>query len=85
MGEQVNIYELAERMIRLCGYQPHEDIEIRLTGLRPGENVVEALIGPAEQVSADSSDAVMTILPYRLDPEVLDEALVALDELALPR
>ncbi len=75
MGEQVNIYELAERMIRLCGYQPHEEIEIRLTGLRAGENVVEALVGPAEQVSALTDDPVMTIVPYRLSTSVLDEAL----------
>ncbi len=49
MGEQVNIYELAERMIRLCGLRPHVDIEIEITGLRPGEKLSEAVIGPAEQ------------------------------------
>jgi FlaA1/EpsC-like NDP-sugar epimerase len=81
MGEQVNIYELAERMIRLCGFHPHEDVEIRLTGLRPGENVVEALIGPAERIEPDGGDMVMRIVPYRLDPEALDSALAVLREL----
>jgi FlaA1/EpsC-like NDP-sugar epimerase len=76
MGEQVNIYELAERMIRLCGYQPHEDIDIQLTGVRPGENVVEALVGPAEHVAPDDDESpVTTIVPYRLPPEALENAL----------
>src|SRR5689334_24137618 len=43
MGQQVNIYALAERMIRLCGLRPHDDIEIKVTGLRPGEKLSETL------------------------------------------
>ena len=35
MGQPVRIYELAERMIRLAGYEPGEDIEIAVTGTRP--------------------------------------------------
>ena len=53
MGEQVNIYALAERMIRLCGLRPHDDIEIKVTGLRPGERLAESLIGPAETSAAE--------------------------------
>ena len=85
MGQQVNIYELAERMIRLCGYHPHEDIEIQLTGLRPGENVVEALVGPAERIEADADIGAkfMRIVPYTLCPEVIDDALARLRELVL--
>jgi FlaA1/EpsC-like NDP-sugar epimerase len=84
MGEQVNIYELAERMIRLCGYQPHEDIEIQLAGLRPGENLVEALIGPAERLSAGhDNDKFMSISPFRLPPDELDHALSTLEQLVV--
>ena len=85
MGEQVNIYELAERMIRLCGYHPHEDIEIQLTGLRPGENVVEALVGPAERIATDGDIGAkfMRIIPYALSPTAVDDALASLGELAL--
>lgn len=84
MGEQVNIYELAERMIRLCGYQPHEDIEIRLAGLRPGENLAEALIGPAEQLSTEhDDDQFMSIEPFRLPTPELDQVLATLDELVV--
>ena len=49
MGEQVNIYELAERMIRLFGYRPGADIEIEITGDAPGEKLSELVIGPAER------------------------------------
>jgi FlaA1/EpsC-like NDP-sugar epimerase len=71
-------------MIRLCGFQPHEDIEIQLTGLRPGENLAEALIGPAEQISSEhDDDQFMSIVPYRLSPYELDQALATLEELVV--
>ena len=84
MGEQMNIYELAERMIRLCGYLPHVDIDIQLTGLRPGENIVEALVGPAEHLESDPDGPVMNIVPYRLPSTVLDSALESLSGLVSP-
>jgi FlaA1/EpsC-like NDP-sugar epimerase len=37
LGEEVKIADLAEKLIRLRGYQPGKDIEIVYTGLRPGE------------------------------------------------
>ena len=67
MGEQINIFELAERMIRLCGRVPHADIEIAVTGLRPGENLVEALVGPAERREAGRRHARR---PHRARPRV---------------
>ncbi len=44
MGEPVHILELAEKMIRLSGYTPYVDIEIREVGLRPGEKLYEELL-----------------------------------------
>ncbi|MCI0849682.1 MAG: polysaccharide biosynthesis protein, partial [Chloroflexi bacterium] len=41
LGEEVRIADLAEKLIRLRGYQPGKDIEIVYTGLRPGEQVIE--------------------------------------------
>ena len=44
MGQPVKIVHLAEELIRLSGLQPHEDIEIIYTGLRPGEKLYEELL-----------------------------------------
>src|SRR5207249_7649355 len=43
MGEPVRILDLAHNMIQLAGLTPNEDIEIRITGLRPGEKLYEEI------------------------------------------
>ena len=44
MGEPVNIYDMAEQLITLAGKKPFVDIEINITGVRPGEKLFEELI-----------------------------------------
>jgi O-antigen biosynthesis protein WbqV len=48
MGEPVRIMDLARQMIALSGHVPGKDIEIEITGLRPGEKLSEALIDETE-------------------------------------
>jgi FlaA1/EpsC-like NDP-sugar epimerase len=83
MGEQINIYALAERMIRLCGLRPHEDIEIKVTGLRPGEKLAETLTAPAERSVPSYGDLLHSIEPLRLGDATLTVALEQLEQLAI--
>ena len=76
MGDPVRITDLAEQMIRLSGLEPHEDIEIRYTGLRPGEKLAEELVGSEEEVQRTSHDRIRVLRP-RSVPE-LEEWLTAL-------
>ncbi len=48
MGEPVRIYDMAEKIIKLSGFDPHKDIEIKVTGLRPGEKLIEELLTTTE-------------------------------------
>lgn len=45
MGKPVRIVDVARKMIRLAGLEPEKDIQIRFTGLRPGEKLTEELTG----------------------------------------
>lgn len=59
MGDPVRIADLAEDLIRLSGLQPHEDIEIRFSGLRPGERLSEELVLHGESVVATEHPKVL--------------------------
>ncbi len=48
MGEPIKILDLAEKMIKLAGYEPNKDIKIEITGLRPGEKLFEELLLESE-------------------------------------
>jgi hypothetical protein len=55
MGDPVSIMAVAETMIRLSGKKPRQDIEIVVTGKRPGEKLHEALCAPGEEmISVDA-------------------------------
>ena len=54
-----------------------------MTGLRPGEKLAEALIGPAERSVAEYGDLLHSIEPVALGPAALAEALETLEQLAI--
>lgn len=58
MGEQVNIYEMAKRLIKLSGFMPHRDIKIKFTGIRPGEKEYEELLTTDELVDRTPFDRI---------------------------
>jgi len=79
MGQPVRIYELAERMIRLAGYEPGEDIEIAVTGTRPGERLHEILFAREEPRTEIGIDGVMAAKPVFADRDRVDGWLQVLN------
>jgi FlaA1/EpsC-like NDP-sugar epimerase len=61
MGEEINILELAERMIRLRGLRPGDDIEVVFTGPRPGEKLREELVADFEEMESTDHPKVMRL------------------------
>jgi len=59
MGEPVKIDYLARQMIRLAGKVPDEDIEVRYTGLRPGEKLSEELFHPEERLAQTAYEKIL--------------------------
>jgi FlaA1/EpsC-like NDP-sugar epimerase len=51
MGEPVKIYDLATQTIRLYGLEPGKDVQIEITGLRPGEKIYEELLIDCEKAT----------------------------------
>jgi len=51
MGQSITIADLAKKMIRLYGFIPNIDIDIKYTGLRPGEKLYEELLNDGENTS----------------------------------
>lgn len=63
MGQPIKIVDLAEEMIRLAGYAPGKEIEIKFTGLRPGEKLHEELMYGDEERQATSHQKITMIRP----------------------
>ncbi|MGQ9600810.1 MAG: polysaccharide biosynthesis protein [Anaerolineae bacterium] len=61
MGEPVRIADLARDMIHLSGLEVGRDIEIVYTGLRPGEKLMEELIGPDEGVIPTCHEKIFSL------------------------
>lgn len=61
MGEEINMLELAERMIRLRGLRPGDDIEVVFTGTRPGEKLREELVADFENMDRTDHPKVMRL------------------------
>jgi len=58
MGEPIKILDLAEDLLRLYGYTPGQDIDIEITGIRPGEKLFEELFTAREQMAATHHERI---------------------------
>lgn len=72
MGKPVRILDLAEDVIRLSGLEPYRDIDIKISGLRPGEKLYEELFTPSEEHHAITRNRMLEVnRPQYIDPPLL--------------
>ena len=67
MGEPVKIYDLAKKIIRYKGYEPNVDIQIKITGLRPGEKLYEELLMDEEGLKETPNKLIHIGHPIKMD------------------
>ena len=67
MGESVKIFDLAKNMIILSGLRFPEDIDIKITGLRPGEKIYEELLADGENTKPTYHEKIMIAKSKRLN------------------
>ncbi|MFO1098773.1 MAG: SDR family NAD(P)-dependent oxidoreductase [Xanthobacteraceae bacterium] len=79
MGQPVKIVELAERMIRLSGLEPHLDVDIKFVGIRPGERLHEILFAREEPTAEIGIDGVVAAHPVNPPIDVVRAWLAKLE------
>lgn len=75
MGEPVRILDLAENLIKLSGYKVGEDIEIKFTGLRPGEKMYEELLMNEEGLKKTANKMIFIGKPIEFDEVEFEKQL----------
>jgi FlaA1/EpsC-like NDP-sugar epimerase len=70
------VVELAEDLVRLMGLEPHRDIAIEFTGVRPGEKINEELFYASEEVTATSHPKILRAKATKV-LDVKSEAFIA--------
>ncbi|MBR2973141.1 MAG: polysaccharide biosynthesis protein [Clostridia bacterium] len=78
MGKPVRIYDLAVNLIQLMGKVPGKDIEIEVTGLRPGEKLYEELLMAEEGMTNTEHEKIYIAKPIDVDKDVLYNKLLNL-------
>lgn len=81
MGEPVKIYDMAIKLIKLSGLEPNVDIQIKVTGLRPGEKLYEELLMAEEGLTETKHDKIHVARPSDIDMEKLEAKLAKLQYL----
>lgn len=80
MGKPVKILDLARKMIRLAGFTPDKEIEIKIIGLRPGEKLYEELLNDTSKTLPTHNDKIMIAVDICDDFESMSAAV---DDLTL--
>ena len=77
MGKPVKIYDLAQKIIRYKGLEPGKDIQIKITGLRPGEKLYEEMLMEEEGLKETPNKLIHIGQPLEIKESFLND----LDEL----
>ena len=75
MGEPVKIYDMAVNLIKLSGYEPNVDIQIKVTGLRPGEKLYEEILMEEEGLTQTQHDKIHVAKPMNIDIGMIEDKL----------
>ena len=78
MGDPVRIVDLAKDLIALSGLDPERDIEIKFTGVRPGEKLFEELLNSETRVLPTVHEKIMVVEADPVDLERLETELLDL-------
>ena len=73
MGKPIKIMDIARRMIRLAGFEPDSDVEIKIVGLRPGEKLYEELFDEGEARLPSATPGIFEAEPRPVSLAVLNE------------
>ena len=79
MGEPVRIDDMARKMIELSGFTPDVDIEVKYTGLRPGEKLYEELLIDKSTMKRTANQKIFIEDPYPMDDELFLDQLRRLE------
>ncbi len=82
MGDPVKITTLAENLIRMYGKVPYRDVEIKFTGLRPGEKLFEELLMDEEGLQSTENKKIFIGNQIAIDPQKLTDQLEELQKAA---
>ena len=75
MGKPVKIVDLARNLIQLSGLRPDEDIEIKFTGLRPGEKLYEELLVDTKTANKTANNLIFIADPENISVEQVEAKL----------
>lgn len=75
MGEPIKIFNLATNMIILSGLRYPEDIDIKITGLRPGEKIYEELLADGENTKKTYHEKIMIAKSRHVDIDEVEKQI----------
>ena len=78
MGEPVKIIDLAKKMIRLAGFTPDKEINIKIIGLRPGEKLYEELLSDTSKTLSTHNTKIMIAQDSFEDFETINSSVLEL-------